>query len=767
MKDSNFSLKILFAIVISLSLVIVPPVFADDDDSDTDSDSDYKKSSVIKKILTLKKVSKKFPVPEYITLDGTGECDDFNPDCEDLEELFFPDEHLQFEDGFLRTKGSVRVKDAYTFNGRIPGPEIRATVGDVLEITVRNRLPKDPNDPNKHLMTIHWHGIELDNQSDGTPVSETGIPPGKSRLYRFRVTRPGVFWYHPHVLPTDYIFSGMYGALIVESKADKILEAKGVLPKRKKTIVLSDITVANEYNSRGNTFGFGAPAAEDVEYFKDEELNTIPAVQPDLARSGTEEDCSLGNHECIVREGELVLVNGRVPNRKNIETIYLEEGDGIRLRILNTCVERFFRLRLLKEDNAPPFGPQIPYWGFGPSFLRPFGDCDNATGEGRDPLYCDRDIQPLYRVGGEGGLLDEVRLEGGINIGGVTPAVPIFDSIIRRGEELLSPADRTEVVIIAKDKEGNDLVAGDVLYLWNVDYPHGIWIGPDFFNDIDPEEREYYTNGDGDLRNRDIAARKLVKIKIVKKRGRHDHHFDIDNFAEGLALRTDPYIDDPIEELEGLATDTLEPVPFGEEGLSHEDITFGNRLADNTRVPSINGSEGHYEGQDGIIGEAVPTQGATRYANIGDVLELVYVNDTANANHPFHLHGFSFQPVSIHRFTNIPNSTPEADVTLEEKIYEYPYNEFIDNINMQPQQALVFRVRLEDRAILEDTAKLKKKDIPPYDPDNLGEGGGVGRWLFHCHITHHAGLGMISDLCVAPEGGFAEECLIAIPDRNK
>ena len=45
-------------------------------------------------------------------------------------------------------------------------------------------------------------------------------------------------------------------------------------------------------------------------------------------------------------------------------------------------------------------------------------------------------------------------------------------------------------------------------------------------------------------------------------------------------------------------------------------------------------------------------------------------------------------------------------------------------------------------------------------------GGAVGRWLYHCHILHHAGLGMIGDLCVAPAGDAdASGCKIDI-DEN-
>lgn len=47
----------------------------------------------------------------------------------------------------------------WAFNGRVPGPEIRLTAGDVLRARVVNDLPQP--------LTIHWHGIAIRNDMDG------------------------------------------------------------------------------------------------------------------------------------------------------------------------------------------------------------------------------------------------------------------------------------------------------------------------------------------------------------------------------------------------------------------------------------------------------------------------------------------------------------------------------------------------------------------------------------------------------------------------
>ena len=92
--------------------------------------------------------------------------------------------------------------NAEVFNGAIPGPTFRLTVGDTVGVRLRNDLP--------YPTGIHWHGVELENYADGTEVTQdevpggiiqvlgNGVPAGGTFLYKFKVTRAGLFWYHPH-----------------------------------------------------------------------------------------------------------------------------------------------------------------------------------------------------------------------------------------------------------------------------------------------------------------------------------------------------------------------------------------------------------------------------------------------------------------------------------------------------------------------------------------------------------------------------------------
>jgi FtsP/CotA-like multicopper oxidase with cupredoxin domain len=73
-------------------------------------------------------------------------------------------------------------------------------------------------------------------------------------------------------------------------------------------------------------------------------------------------------------------------------------------------------------------------------------------------------------------------------------------------------------------------------------------------------------------------------------------------------------------------------------------------------------------------------------------------------------------------------------VRLEDQAGQVVRDEFVDTVDIPGRHRLVFRVRLDDR----------------FELDGSTLGGAAGRWLFHCHITFHAALGMISKLVVLP-----------------
>jgi len=99
---------------------------------------------------------------------------------------------------------------AWTFNGRIPGPTLRAEEGDRLRITLRNG--------SNHPHSLHFHGVHPGSM-DGVPGSGPGgmVAPGDSFTYEFDAEPFGVHLYHCHVFPlARHIAKGLYGGFIID-----------------------------------------------------------------------------------------------------------------------------------------------------------------------------------------------------------------------------------------------------------------------------------------------------------------------------------------------------------------------------------------------------------------------------------------------------------------------------------------------------------------------------------------------------------------------
>ncbi|KAK1836278.1 putative iron transport multicopper oxidase FET3 [Podospora conica] len=90
-----------------------------------------------------------------------------------------------------------------------PCPLIQANVNDTLEISVTNLLGNETTG-------IHWHGINQINtgQMDGPAgVTQCGIPPNMTVVYRFTADKPGTYWYHSHNL--GQYPDGLRGPMVV------------------------------------------------------------------------------------------------------------------------------------------------------------------------------------------------------------------------------------------------------------------------------------------------------------------------------------------------------------------------------------------------------------------------------------------------------------------------------------------------------------------------------------------------------------------------
>ena len=551
--------------------------------------------------------------------------------------------------------GNGVMANGLTFNGQIPGPLFRLQVGNRVKVHFVNNAG--------HATGIHWHGIELHNASDGTPLTQNMVEPGGTFEYDFVVTRPGLYWYHPHHhSSTNQVFKGMYGPMIVTDPNEAELQADGILPSADDTIplLLSDATICKAIGSNDTaTYDVatqpwldgtvalspqGSPSPETL-------CDTSPIDEDGVARG----DFAAGDIPNIqtaapgvpVHEGQTVLTNGKNvgprsgtiagatpldPAPAGIAAVDVQPGQGIRLQLISAATTRFFRLRLTDGDG---------------------------------------NLIPLVRVGGQGGLLDQAIIEGGVIDG--------YDTKYTAGEILLDPGDRQDVVAAIPD------TATGVLTLWTLDFRR--------------------TGG---------GAEGWTNIPTVPVA-----HFNVTGAAVSPAYTIDSttqlrlHTGDLVEVLGAATGSLLDPSTFTPPlpGMTNPDIVLSNLIAGKL---GVNGITGEHDSDDDFT--LIEHPGSTRYGNLGDTLELTTTNATA-AHHPFHLHGFSIQPLTLTK-----SGSPS---------YTFPRKEYRDNIDVPAGYTLTYRVRLDDR------------NLPDGSP-----GGAIGRWVFHCHIFFHAVFGMISEFDV-------------------
>jgi FtsP/CotA-like multicopper oxidase with cupredoxin domain len=98
-------------------------------------------------------------------------AEDVNPDPNIVEV------HLTAAETTIKTANGKKTK-AWAYNGQVPGPLIEANVGDTLIVRLTNNLPEGTS--------IHWHGVELPAEMDGSNLSQLEIPPGELSLINIR-----------------------------------------------------------------------------------------------------------------------------------------------------------------------------------------------------------------------------------------------------------------------------------------------------------------------------------------------------------------------------------------------------------------------------------------------------------------------------------------------------------------------------------------------------------------------------------------------------
>ncbi|MEV6678015.1 multicopper oxidase family protein [Streptomyces erythrochromogenes] len=216
--------------------------------------------------------------------------------------------------------GGGRTVRSWAYGDRLPGQEVRATAGGTLSLTLANNLPE--------ATSLHWHGLALRNDMDGVPgLTQRDIAPGGSFAYKFAVTHPGTYWFHPHTgVQQD---RGLYAPLIVE-------DPKEPLSYDKEWVVVLDDWID------------GVDGATPDAVLA--ELRKGMSAQGAGGAAHGRKYVSMGGESDVLGKdaGDVVyphyLVNGRVPEDPSVFTA--RPGDRIRLRIVNAGGDTAFRIAL-------------------------------------------------------------------------------------------------------------------------------------------------------------------------------------------------------------------------------------------------------------------------------------------------------------------------------------------------------------------------------------------------------------------------------------
>lgn len=126
-------------------------------------------------------------------------------------------------DVYLRI-GPVRVEvapghvvETVGYNGQVPGPLIRMREGVPVVVEISNDTD--------HPEYVHWHGLPVPAEIDGTEEEGSHVVPAHGRLrYRMTPEAAGSRYVHSHAMAmndlTRGVYSGQFGHVYVEPKKD-------------------------------------------------------------------------------------------------------------------------------------------------------------------------------------------------------------------------------------------------------------------------------------------------------------------------------------------------------------------------------------------------------------------------------------------------------------------------------------------------------------------------------------------------------------------
>jgi len=118
--------------------------------------------------------------------------------------------HLDFKLNAEEVEGQLADSTTFsywTFNGKVPGPMLRARVGDTVTVSLSNSASSHMNH------SVDMHAVT----GPGGGASVTQVPPGETRSFTFKALKPGLYVYHCATpMVAQHIANGMYGMVLIE-----------------------------------------------------------------------------------------------------------------------------------------------------------------------------------------------------------------------------------------------------------------------------------------------------------------------------------------------------------------------------------------------------------------------------------------------------------------------------------------------------------------------------------------------------------------------
>ena len=267
--------------------------------------------------------------------------------------------------------GTGQSFKAWTYNGQVPGPEIRVKEGQRLRVVVKNQLPEGT--------TVHWHGLPVPNRMDGVPfVTQKPIPTGETFVYEFEAKPPGTYLYHSHAM--YQLDRGLYGSLIVEPRREDLRY------DREYTWLLEDWATVDGGGPEASKMGRIAPS--------------MGMMGGRMGRyEGRNDGASTVRRRRASAGAPLRCLHHKREDWETLPDFKVRKGDRVRIRIGNPSSSTFYTLRIAGHSMTITHADGRPVLPFTVDALRigmgeRYDVMISADNPGRWAVYTSNDGSP-------------------------------------------------------------------------------------------------------------------------------------------------------------------------------------------------------------------------------------------------------------------------------------------------------------------------------------------------------------------------------------